>query len=110
MRPDQRRKIISDFQEATLPSSKASTTQGQQKEKQSIPNPSSRLSVSAEDSGIDVIPLVTLSATWVKADQLLSAENAITAAPGKDKKACMVLSYTSVVPHLGPLEIAVESL
>lgn len=100
MRPDQRRKIISNFQEATLPSSKASTTQGQQKETQSIPNPSSRLSVSAEDSGIDVIPLVTLSASWVKADQLLSAENAITAAPGKDKKARMVLSYISVVPHL----------
>ena len=100
MRPDQRRKIISNFQEATLPSSKASTTQGQQKETKSIPNPSSRLSVSAEDSGIDIIPLVTLSATWVKADQLLSAENAITAAPGKDKKARMVLSYTSVVPHL----------
>ena len=101
MRPDQRRKIISNFQEATLPSSKASTTQGQQKETKSIPNPSSRLSVSAEDSRIDVIPLVTLSATWAKADQLLSAENAITAAPGKDKKARMVLSYSSVVGMQG---------
>ncbi len=100
MRSDQRQKIASNFDAATLPTSKPSTAQGQLKETSSIQNPPSELSVSAEESGIDVIPLVTLNATWTKADQLLSADSNITTAPGKDKKVRMVLSYSSVVPHL----------
>ena len=43
----------------------------------------SRLSVSAENSGISVIPIVTLNAMWTKAEELLSTDNCITAAPRK---------------------------
>ena len=58
------------------------------------------LSISADDSGITTIPLVTLDAIWSKAIELLSTSNAITSAPGTQKKACMVLSYSQVTPHL----------
>ena len=58
------------------------------------------LSISADDSGITTIPLVTLNAIWAKAIELLSTSNAITPAPGSQKKACMVLSYSQVAPHL----------
>ena len=37
---------------------------------------------------------------WSKAIELLSTINAITSAPGTQKKACMVLSYSQVTPHL----------
>ena len=58
------------------------------------------LSISAEDSGITAIPLVTLNAMWAKAFDLLRANNAITPAPGSNRKACMVISYSQVAPHL----------
>ena len=45
------------------------------------------------------IPLVTLSAMWDKASELLSKENGITAAPGSDPKAKMVISYSQDTPH-----------
>ena len=38
------------------------------------------------------IPLVTLTAMWSKASELLSAQNAITPAPGDDLKARIVIS------------------
>ena len=62
--------------------------------------PCCKLHISAEDSGISTIPLVTLEGMWGKADKLLSAENAITPAPGDHKKARMVLSYSQLSPHL----------
>ena len=37
---------------------------------------------------------------WTKAKELLSHKNAITPAPGNNKKAHMVLSYSQVAPHL----------
>lgn len=58
------------------------------------------LSISADNSRITTIPLVTLDAMWTKAIELLSTSNAITLAPGNQKKACMVLSYSQVTPHL----------
>jgi hypothetical protein len=99
MRPDQRQKVVDDFDGITLGGSKLSKPHGQLKEP-SIEHPSLELSISAADSGISVIPLVTLDAMWSKAGELLSAENAITTAPGSDKKARMVLSYSSEIPHL----------
>ena len=99
MRPDQCQKVVDDFNGITLGVSKMSKPHGELQEP-SIENPSLELSFSAEDSGISVIPLVTLDAMWSKAGELLSAENTITAAPGSDKKARMVLSYSSEVPHL----------
>ena len=58
------------------------------------------LSISADDSSITTIPLVTLDAIWSKAIELLSTSSAITSTPGTQKKACMVLSYSQVTPHL----------
>lgn len=56
------------------------------------------LSIFVEDSGITAIPLVTLNSMWAKAVELLTSENAITPAPGSNRKACM--SYSQVIPHL----------
>ena len=50
------------------------------------------MSIRAEDSGITTIPHVTLDALWVKAEQILQSGNAITPAPGENKKARMLLS------------------
>ena len=58
------------------------------------------LSISAEDSGITAIPLVTLNAMWAKAFDLLRADNAITPVPGSNRKACMVISYSQVALYL----------
>ena len=58
------------------------------------------LSISAEDSGITTIPIVTLNAMWGKAIELVTTDNAITPAPGSQKKACMVISYSQVASHL----------
>ena len=44
------------------------------------------------------IPLVTLEAIWNKAASLLNGDNRITAAPGPDKQARVVLR--SEIPHL----------
>ena len=57
-------------------------------------------SISAEDLDITAIPLITLNTMWAKAFDLLRANNAITPAPGINRKACMVFSYSQVVPHL----------
>ena len=48
---------------------------------------------------LSTIPLVTLDAIWSKAIELLSTSNLITSAPGTQKKACMVLSYSQAT-HL----------
>ena len=57
------------------------------------------LSVSAEESGISILPLITLQMIWQKAEKLVNSENAITNAPGSDTKARMVLSTSSAMPH-----------
>ena len=57
------------------------------------------LSVSAEESEITTLPLVTLQIMWQKAEKLLNGENAITIAPGSDTKGRMVLSQSSASPH-----------
>ena len=57
------------------------------------------LSISAEDSRIISISLVTLTAMWNKASELLSTQNAITPVPGNDSKAKMDLSRSQDVPH-----------
>ena len=128
MRPDQRQNIIEGFQKATLKVSvtsfkKATTpssctevampcnsaTVGEDsihgQEPISTVTLQTDLSISADDAGITTIPLVTLNAMWTKAVELLSTSNAITAAPGNQEKACMVISYSQVAPHL----IRVES-
>ena len=45
------------------------------------------------------IPLVSLTAMWDKASELLSKENGISAAPGSDPKARMVVSYSQDTPY-----------
>ena len=97
MTSQQRRDIVSTFENAKLP-----RLQNAKDRPESIATPSSSgtiLSVSAEDSGITSIPLVTLTSMWNKASELISTPNGITPAPGDDLKARMVLSRSQVVPH-----------
>ena len=42
------------------------------------------LPISAEDSGIHTMPLITLEAVWSKATALLQREKSISPAPGAD--------------------------
>ena len=79
-------------QEKALPQNQQQKEQPQQQQERV-------LSVSAEESGINILPLVTLQMIWQKAEKLLNSENAITNAPGSDTKARMVLSQSSAVPH-----------
>ena len=57
------------------------------------------MSIDAEDSGIETIPLITLHYMWDKASKLLSIDNGITAAPSDDKRAQMALLFSSKTPH-----------
>ena len=129
MRPDQRQQIVDEFQkaalkvllvsfkksvsactevEANMPSSSRDGSGAvQQHVMINAQEPmaddvtlQTALSISADSSGITTIPLVTLDAIWAKAIELLSTSNAITSAPGSQKKASMVLSYSQVAPHL----------
>ena len=99
MSTEQRRDCISTFEKTRL--SRASVTPCEEPVHSSNTSDCAEhtLSVSAEDSGITTIPLVTLNSMWVKASELLSQENAITLAPGSDPKARMVISKSQLAPH-----------
>ena len=58
------------------------------------------LDISAEDSGIHTIPLITLQAIWNKAVSLLNGDNLVTPTPGSDRRARAVMSYHSDAPHI----------
>ena len=129
MRPDQRQQIVDEFQKAALKvlpvsfkksvsacteveaNMPSSSTDGSSAVQQHVminaQEPmaddvtlQTALSISADSSGITTIPLVTLDAIWAKAIELLSTSNAITSAPGNQKKASVVLSNSQVAPHL----------
>lgn len=59
-----------------------------------------QLSITAEECGIHTIPLITLEAIWSKATALLQGENSISPAPGTDRRAHVVLSFSGDTPHL----------
>ena len=103
MRPEQRREVVTQFDKATMKSKRSPPG--------SIPTPTStsivtkqpsenHLCVSAKESGITKLTLTTLQHMWHKAEELLNSDNAITSAPGKDKLAKMVISYSSPIPHM----------
>lgn len=113
MRPDQRKKAVRQFEDCSVGISKASscrklsfeapasaisqpqqqvTTKHQELE-EPIPQKKQKvLSISAEESEITTLPLVSLQSIWQKAQKLLNGENVITIAPGSDTKGRMVLS------------------
>ena len=97
MRPDQRKCVVKVFDDFTPTFSTVTSVVNDSHScvglSSTLFNPTQCLSVTAEDSNIISIPLVTLHGMWSKANSLLA--NAITDATAK-----MVLSYRSVVPHL----------
>ena len=108
MRPQQRCNIVEQFDKATLksrhslPFTQTVTAQvpGTSRALDDMQSTTTRLSVSAEDSGVTKLTLTTLQQMWEKAEELLSTHNAITPAPGSDSRAKMVMSYSSSMPHL----------
>ena len=103
MTPEQRREVVSNFEKARLPRRAILQIEDCVESPTATSTLSSEaqvsLSISAEDSGIVSIPLVTLTAMWNKASELLSTQNAIMPAPGNDFKARMVLSRSQDMPH-----------
>ena len=108
MRPEQRREIIMRFDKATMKTKQRSSSSGPSTifslstSEVSCGQQSAirRLSVTAVDSGITKISPTTLQNMWDKAEELMNDSSAITPAPGKDKTARIVLSYSSAIPHL----------
>lgn len=99
MRTDQRKSVVSAFDDTALNYGKGA----QGKSSQSVPNlynTPQALSISADDSGIATLPIVLLQSIWKKASDLIANPKAITPAPGDNEKSCMVLSYSSSMPHL----------
>jgi len=100
MRPEQRAKMVSDFsfcKSIGKPSAGDDTEASSYVQLKAAFTAASPVhSINADDSGI---PSITLQGMWNKANRLLSMENGITSAPGIDKKARMVLSLTSEIPH-----------
>lgn len=102
MRPDQRKKIIADFDSASLKTDfrdRGAVTPKCGMRNCPMEMACTSMSISAEDSGIQTLPLVTLHGMWDKASKLLSMSNGITAAPGEDKRARMVSSFSGKTPH-----------
>ena len=102
MRTDQRQQVLEIFQKATLPVHAKTSREPEPEEVPAVglaQTQDRHMSIRAEDSGITTIPHVTLDALWVKAEQILQSLNAITPAPGENKKARMVLSYSQATPH-----------
>ncbi len=101
MRPDQRQHVLHNFQKATLPvHAIPSHSLNVPVEIEESGSARDRvLSVTAENSGITTIPLVTLNGMWSKAEKMLQTDNAITPDPGGNKKAKMVISYSQTTPH-----------
>ena len=114
MRPDQRQRIVQWFMSyrptvttSTFTSeaeSVVSVKDGQQSGPKSTDKPGcskvNSLLISAEESGIHTIPLITLEAIWSKAAALLQGDNTISPAPGRDRRSHVVISYRSDTPHL----------
>ena len=103
MTAEQRREVVSAFDKAKLPRIAVQTEENHVESCTTSDllafEPEASLSISAEDSGIVSIPLVTLSGMWDKASELLSTKNSITPAPGNDYNARMVVSRSQDVPH-----------
>ena len=101
MIPKQRQKIIADIDSSSLrPDSTDKVEASAVSQSSKIGGISSAyLSVDAEDSGIETLPLVTLHGMREKASKLLTMGNGITAAPGDDKRARMAFSYSAKSPH-----------
>lgn len=87
MQPEQRQKLVSSFDSATLRTQPQRSPIAGQTSSVTDHDEKKELSISPEDSGVVTIPLTTLQGMWNKANMLLSHENAITDAPGKDRKA-----------------------
>ena len=100
MRPEQK-KIIADFDSSSLRFDNRGEINARvvsQSSEGTNTNQAS-LSVDAEDSGIETLPLVTLHGMWEKASKLLTMGNGITAAPSDDRRARMASSFSGKTPH-----------
>ena len=106
MRPDQRKKVVKGFDLAQLKSSSSgkfallSDAPVDGASSSSSLGATGTLRISAENSGINSIPLITLQSIWSKAESLVQGENNITPVPGAEKRARAVISYRSDVPHI----------
>ena len=103
MRPEQRCEVVTQFDKATMKSKRSppGSTSTPTSTSTIIEQPSeNHLCISPEESGITKLTLTTLQHMWHKAEELLNSDNAITSAPGKDKLAKMVMSYSSPIPHM----------
>ena len=124
MRPDQRKKLIRKFDEAALcspmysannpkstvesnvsqsvTSSQISLSESscvyQSSGASSSSPPSSKLSIGADGSGLNLHKEV-LSGMWEKADKLISMERGLQRAASSDNSAWSVQSFSSPVPH-----------
>lgn len=94
MRPEQRREIIGRFDKASM---KAALPHGSSSQQ---PLNNRKLSVSIAESNVTKLSLTTLQQMWDKAEELLNDRYAIIPAPGTDKAARMVMSYSYATPHL----------
>ena len=100
MRTDQQQQVLEKFEKATLPVHAQASSEPKQVAAVGLAQAQDRhMSIRAEDSGITTIPHVTLDALWVKAEQILQSGNAITPAPGENKKARMLLSQSQATPQ-----------
>ena len=109
MRPDQRKRSVQKFESFRLQLSSSYDSAGPSCDFTAAtsdaellgPSRYSRsISISAQDSGISTIPLITLPGIWRKAESLLQGENMITKAPGSEQRARVVISFRSDTPHI----------
>ena len=112
MTPDQRKRLLKQFDDASLHKSKdsempatssssestSSSIQANRNELSSTSTPSF-ISIAYDESGILSLPLATVESMWSKAEEYLKSDCEIVPAPGSDHKAKMVSSHSSNTPH-----------
>ena len=104
--PDQRKRVVQRFMAYQLSGETNSSPHAPCEQQSSTSNSMHQdtkavsINVSTADCGIETVPLITLEGIWNKANALLQDKNAISPAPGSDRRAHVVLSYHSETPSI----------
>ena len=102
MVPEQRKKLLKQFDDTTLRPAERTGKAGTAKNggQPSTPCSSSKhISISFDECGIDLLPLSVIQAIWAKAEKYLQSKSDIVPSPGNDSRSMMVVSQSSPTPH-----------
>ena len=99
MTPQQRQKVVNQFDSASLQSSRSAVQAARGSSVSTSEGSIKELCITPESTGIVSIPLATLRMIWAKATEYLCSKADVVPAPGSCLKARMVASRSASAPH-----------